>query len=85
VYNTAAWVAHTNFLLEISPPGDRPIYVGTANTLVGMAILASSGGGALVDWLGFGALFALALGALLVATVITVSIREPRLEQPGAS
>lgn len=84
VYNTAAWVAHTNFLLEISPPGDRPIYVGTANTLVGMAILASSGGGALVDWLGFGALFALALGALLVATVITVSIREPRLEQPGA-
>lgn len=75
VYNTAAWVAHTNFLLEIAPPGDRPIYVGTANTLVGMAILASSGGGALVDWLGFSALFGLALVALLVATGITLSIR----------
>jgi len=85
VYNTAAWVAHTNFLLEISPPGERPIYVGTANTLVGVAILASSGGGALVDWLGFGALFALALAALLVATAITLSIREPRLEQPEVS
>ncbi|GAB4548295.1 MAG: MFS transporter [Anaerolineae bacterium] len=88
VYNTAAWVAHFNFLLEISPPGDRPIYVGTANTLVGVAILASSGGGALVDWLGFEALFSLALVALLLATVITLSIREPRsgrleADQPG--
>jgi MFS family permease len=84
VYNTAAWVAHTNFLLEIAPPGDRPIYVGTANTLVGMAILASSGGGALVDWLGFGALFALALAALLLATGVAVSIREPREGQSAS-
>jgi MFS family permease len=84
VYNTAAWVAHTNFLLEIAPAGDRPIYVGTANTLVGMAILASSGGGALVDWLGFGVLFGLALAVLLLATGVAMSIREPRTEQPGA-
>lgn len=83
VYNTAAWVAHTNFLLEIAPPGDRPIYVGMANTLVGMAILASSGGGALVDWLGFSALFGLALVALLVATGITLGIRQSRTEQSG--
>ncbi len=83
VYNTAAWVAHFNFLLEIAPPGDRPIYVGTANTLVGVAILASSGGGALVDWLGFSALFGLALVALLVATGVTLSIREPRAERAG--
>ncbi len=84
VYNTAVWVAHFNFLLEIAPPGDRPIYVGTANTLVGMAILASSGGGALVDWLGFSALFGLAFVALLVATGVTLSIREPRAERAGA-
>jgi MFS family permease len=84
VYNTAAWVAHSNFLLEIAPPGDRPVYVGTANTLVGMAILASSVGGALVDWLGFSALFGLALVAMLAATGITLSLREPRSEQIGA-
>jgi MFS family permease len=82
IYNTAAWVAHFNFLLEIAPAGDRPIYVGTANTLVGMAMLASSGGGALVDWLGFSALFGVALAALLAATAITISIREPRLADP---
>jgi hypothetical protein len=58
--------------------------MGTANTLVGMAILASSGGGALVDWLGFGALFALALAALLLATGIAVSIREPREGQSAS-
>jgi MFS family permease len=81
VYNTAAWVAHYNFLLEIAPPGDRPIYVGTANTLVGMAILASSGGGALVDWLGFSVLFGLALAAQMVATGVILSLREPRARQ----
>jgi MFS family permease len=81
VYNTAVWVAHTNFLLEIAPAGDRPIYLGMANTLVGVAFLASSGGGALVDWLGYGALFGLAFVALLLATGITVSIQEPRTRQ----
>jgi MFS family permease len=79
-YSTASWMAHTNFLLEIAPAGDRPIYVGTANTLVGAAILASSGGGALVDWLGFDALFGLALVALLLAVGITIGIRDPRNE-----
>ena len=78
MYSTASWIAHTSFLLEISPAGDRPIYLGTANTLVGMAILASSGGGALVDWLGFDALFGLALAALLLAMGMAARIRDPR-------
>jgi len=85
IYNTTAWVAHTNFLLEIAPAGDRPIYIGTANTLVGMAIMASSGGGALVDWLGFDALFGLALVALVAASVVTLSIPEPRDEKRVAT
>ena len=55
-----------------------------ANTLMGMAILAWSSGGALVDWLGFSALFGQELVAMLVAIGITVSIREPRAEQIGA-
>lgn len=79
-YNTSAWIAHTSFLLDIAPASDRPIYVGTANTLIGTAILASSGGGALVDWLGFEVLFGLALVALLVAAGITASIQDPRKE-----
>jgi hypothetical protein len=83
-YNTASWLAHTNFLLEIAPPDDRPIYVGTANTLVGTAILASSGGGALVDWLGFEALFGLALASLLLAIVVAVGIQDPRRGPTGA-
>jgi predicted MFS family arabinose efflux permease len=82
LYNTSAWVAHMNFLLEIAPAGDRPIYVGTANTLVGMAMLSSSGGGALVDWLGFDALFVVAFVALLAATMVTLSLRDPRAQRP---
>jgi hypothetical protein len=59
--------------------------VGTANTLVGVAVLASSGGGALVDWLGYGALFGVALAALLLAAGITLSIQEPRTQRADVS
>jgi Major Facilitator Superfamily len=77
VYNTSAALAHTNFLLDIAPPGDRPIYYGTANTLIGVGILVSSGGGALVDWLGYTALFTLALLVLLLAGGVVFTIRDP--------
>jgi MFS family permease len=77
VYNTSVMLAHFNFLLDIAPPGDRPIYYGTANTLVGVGILVSSGGGALIDWLGYTALFTLALLVLLLATGVVFIIRDP--------
>jgi len=78
-------LAHVNFVLDIAPSGDRPIYVGSANTLVGVAVLASSGGGALADWLGIEVLFGIAVVLLLAALVVVTTVREPRLEQGEAA
>jgi len=79
VYNTAAWLAYFNYVLDIAPPGDRPLYTGTANTLIGIAVLASASGGALVDWLGFNALFGLSFVTMIVATLVMLSVPEPRI------
>ena len=85
MYNTCAILAHINFVLDMAPSGDRPIYVGSANTLVGVAVLASSGGGALADWLGIEVLFGIAVVLLLAALVVVTTVREPRLEQGEAA
>jgi hypothetical protein len=85
VYNASVGLAHTNFLLDVAPSGDRPTCCGTANTLAGVGILASSGGGALVDWLGYPALLASTLLLLSVAAGIVVTIRDPRAEMIGTS
>lgn len=50
---------HT-LLLQISPEDDRPLYLGFANTLLGVVLLLSSVGGGLVDLLGIQALFGVA-------------------------
>ena len=79
VYNTAAWLAYFNYVLDVAPPDDRPLYTGTANTLVGVAILASASGGALVDWLGFNVLFGLSFAMMGVAAMLMFSVPEPRV------
>ena len=77
VYNNASAIAHLNFLLDAAPPDDRPLYVGVANTLVGVGILASSIGGALAQWLGMDILFGVALLAFAAAVVVLVKMQEP--------
>jgi MFS family permease len=78
LYSNAATVAHTSFVLDFAPAGDRPIYVGTANTLVGLGILLSASGGAIVDWAGFEVMFGVSIAALVLAGLLVLSIREPR-------
>jgi MFS family permease len=53
--------AGNNLLLEIAPRDLRPTYVGLANSVLGIASFAPLLGGLLIDWLGFGPLFGVAL------------------------
>ncbi len=62
IFVPADGVAGINLLLEIAPERERPLYVGFANTLLGLVTLLSGLGGSLVDWFG--------LATLFVATVI---------------
>jgi len=74
----AGMISGSNLLLEIAPPVERAVYLGFANTVLGITLLATSGGGLIVDWLGFEGLFALALVCHGLAFVFSTRLREPR-------
>jgi hypothetical protein len=71
-------LAGSNFLLELVPEAERPIYLGLSNTLLGIVVLISGLGGLVVDWLGFAGLFALSLGLYLVGYMFATRLPEPR-------
>lgn len=70
----------SNFLMELVPDSERPLYLGLSNTLMGIAILISGLGGLVVDFLGFAGLFTLALGLCLAAYALAAGLPEPREE-----
>jgi MFS family permease len=74
----AGILSGSNFLTELVPDAERPIYLGLANTLSGVVTLLSVLGGLLVDWLGFAGLFAAALVLCLVGLALTAGLPEPR-------
>ncbi len=49
-----------NYVLEIAPQGQRPVYIGLTNTLIGVIVLFPFIGGALADWGGYRIVFLLA-------------------------
>ncbi|HHS96364.1 MAG TPA: MFS transporter [Chloroflexi bacterium] len=73
-------LAGSNFLLELAPEEERPLYLGLSNTLMGVVVLASGFGGLLVDLLGFVGLFATALALSTVAYILATGLPEPRWE-----
>ena len=76
----AGIISGSNILLEIAPPVERPVYLGFANTVLGLTLLATGVGGLVVDWFGFEGLFALALACQVLAFVFSTRLREPRGE-----
>jgi MFS family permease len=77
----AGVISGSNLLLEIAPPVERPVYLGFANTVLGIVLLATGMGGLLVDWFGFTGLFALTLVCHSVAFVFSTRMQEPRMQQ----
>ncbi len=60
-------VAGLNLLLEIAPPDDRSLYLGFSNTLLGVVLLFSTLGGALMDFFGIQVLFLVTIAVNLLA------------------
>ena len=81
----AVWPAQaligSNFLLELVPDAERPLYLGFSNTLVGVAVLVAGLGGLLVDAVGFAGLFTVSLGLGLITYVLALGLPEPRAMQ----
>ena len=68
----------SNFLLELAPEGERSLYLGLSNTLLGVVVLISGLGGLVVDAFGFAGVFALSIGLSVVAYVFARGLPEPR-------
>jgi MFS family permease len=68
----------TNFLMELVPEAERPLYVGLYNTLTGITLLLSGLGGALADLFGFASVFVASLGLCIAGYVLATGLPEPR-------
>lgn len=71
-------IGYDNYLLEIAPAGDRPLYIGLANTVTGLTMLASAVGGLIVDLAGLAVLFWVAAAFQAGALLLAGRLREPR-------
>ncbi|RLC69398.1 MAG: hypothetical protein DRI81_20510 [Chloroflexi bacterium] len=68
----------SNFLLELVPETERPLYLGFSNTLMGVVVLISGLGGLVVDVVGFAGLFAASLTLCLIGYWLATELPEPR-------
>lgn len=75
---SAQMLTGSNFLLELVPETERPLYLGLSSTLVGVVVLVSGLGGLVVDTLGFAGLFSVSLGLCLAGYVLATALPEPR-------
>lgn len=78
VQTSARAIGAINYVLELAPEGERVVYVGFAHGVVGVAFFTSPLGGAIVDWTGMGALFAVSLAGGLIALAFSLRLEEPR-------
>jgi MFS family permease len=78
ISQTGLFLGHSNYLLDIAPAGDRPLYIGLANTLTGLTMLASAVGGLIVDLAGLAVLFWVAAAFYAGALLLAGRLREPR-------
>ncbi len=75
---SARVIGGTNYLLEQTASIERVLYIGVAHGVLGMVFFMSPVGAAIVDNLGFVALFLVALAAGLVSIALSLTLEEPR-------
>lgn len=68
----------SNFLLELVSEGQRSLYLGLSNTLMGIVVLISALGGLVVDLFGFTGLFTMVAGLCAGAYVMASKLPKSR-------
>jgi hypothetical protein len=85
LHATASVLGNSNYLLELSSSIERVLYIGLTHGIVGLAWFTLPIGGAIVDGFGFELLFAISVGAGLIATILSLTLEEPRKRQATAA
>ena len=65
--NGSSLLGYFNYILDLAPPGSRPIYMGVANSLSGLLVFAPIAGGWILDYSSYQVLFVLTLIGMLAA------------------
>ncbi len=81
MYESGIGIGGNTLLLDLAPSGDRAIYVGLTNSVLGVTLLSTSLGGVLVDLLGLSGVFSLALVCYVVGLLAITRMGEPRDEK----
>lgn len=65
-----SWLlGYFNYILDIAPPGGRPMYMGVANSLGGLLVFAPIAGGWILDNSSYPVLFALTMIGMVAAAL----------------
>ena len=77
-FGAASNIASKGYLLDVAPPAQRSLYLGFANTLLGITRFAALASGLFVDWAGFAALMILSACFYSLALLFAIVMPEPR-------
>ncbi len=76
IVGSALMVGYFNYALEITPPDQRPIYMGLLNALSGTLVLAPLLGGWILTLSSFPTLFGVATFGIAIGLALTPGLRE---------
>ena len=78
LYSAGSGIGITNYVLDLAPEAQRPLYLAFTNTLFGLARFTGMLSGLIVDWLGFDVLMLSSVVFSAVALIASFSMGEPR-------
>lgn len=79
IYDGSVMLGFLSYILEISPPGQRPTYMGLTNTLTGALIVLPVLGGFLLQRTSYPVLFTAAALGTLSAALLALRLPNPRV------
>jgi len=82
IFDGSVLLGFLNYVLEISPPGQRPTYMGLTNTLSGVLVLVPLAGGWILEHTSYPLLFTLAAIGTLAGAVLSLGLPSPRRPAP---
>lgn len=68
------FIGFSNYILDLAPPGGRPVYIGLANSFAGALVIAPIIGGWILDHTSYPALFIITFVAVIPAALLAMRL-----------
>jgi MFS family permease len=80
-YMAGAMIARTGYMLDVTPPAQRSLYMGFGNTLLGVVRFAAMASGLIADWAGFTVLMIVSACFYGLTLLLSFAMIEPRASE----